>query len=131
MDAIEKLQLLVELTDAHCELNHGPNTRNEKFPAVDYITIPLGKDNLVENTLVVPVCIDCFEGLQSEEWTLLYCMRCGESHWVLQELAKLHYTNMHTMNHYHLIGLDGCPHCASAEVCCCKKNRTTSVYFLD
>lgn len=136
MDAIEKLRLLAELTDTHCELNHGPDSLNEDFPAVTYITIPLGKNNVVENTLVVPVCTDCLEGLQSDEWTLLYCMRCGESHWVLQQLAKLHYVNISTMNHYHLIGLDGCPHCAKDEVSCCgkegcKKKRTTGVYFLD
>jgi hypothetical protein len=136
MNAIEKLRLLAELVDAHCELNHGPDTHNEDFPAVDYITIPLGKDDTIGNNLVVPVCIDCLDGLQSDEWTLLYCMRCGENHWIFQPLAKLHYMNMNTMKHYHAIGLDGCPHCTKEEITCCgkegcKKKRTTGVYFLD
>lgn len=122
MDSIDKLTLLADLAETHCVLNHGPDTDNTNYPAVDYVTIPLGKDGEVTDQLVVPVCSDCLDGLQSDEWTLLYCLECGASQWVFQPLAKLSYLKIATLSRYHLIGIVGCPKCT---------NKLEQIYYLD
>lgn len=111
MDAISKFQLLADLTHEFCELNHGPATRRENFPACDYIIMPFGykESSVVEvsvREMLVPVCLDCAMALQSGEWTLLYCFECCSSQWVYRQLAKNSYR-------HHILWLRGCPHCSS------------------
>ncbi|MDH4321627.1 MAG: hypothetical protein OEV73_09050 [Desulfobulbaceae bacterium] len=111
MNAIDKLHLLAELGESHCELNHGPGVDNKDCPAVDYIVLPFGyHDNeVVEVTareLVVPVCSECAEALSGDDWTLLYCFECNSSHWVYRPLAKNNYR-------HHLLLLRGCPECTN------------------
>lgn len=124
MKAEEKFVLLAELEDSHCELNHGPEDDPTEHPAVDYITIPLGdiEKREVQNELVIPVCVECLQALQGDEWTLLYCFDCASSAWVNQEYAKLKYENMITKAHYHIIMLRGCPKCSG---------KFGGLYFLD
>lgn len=110
MDEIERLQLMAQLTEAHCELNHGPGTRPEDYPAANYLVIPIGykKNNIEEistRELVVPICLECAEALLGEEWTLLYCFECGSSRWVCRELSKNNYQ-------HHILWLRGCPDCS-------------------
>lgn len=116
MDATEKVVLLAELEDAHCALKHSPGVNNADFPAIDYVTMPLGTENKVEDTLVIPVCKGCLQGLLSDDWTLLYCLACNKSSWVYQPTAKLNYMNIETREHYHIIGLEGCPECSEKVV---------------
>jgi len=111
MNAIDKLYLLAELDESHCELNHGPGVDNKEYQAVDYIVLPMGYNDseVVEVTareLVIPVCSECVQALRGEEWTLLYCFECNSSHWVYRPLAKNDYR-------HHLLWLRGCPDCTN------------------
>ncbi len=111
MNEIDKIQLLAELTHEHCELNHGPGTRPEDFPASDYIIMPFGySENGVTDVavreMVVPVCFDCATALLGDDWTLLYCFECCSSQWVYRKLAKNRYR-------HHVLWLRGCPRCTS------------------
>ena len=111
MDAIDKLGLLANLQGESCELNHGPNTRREKHPAVDYIIQPFGYNvNEIEEVsvreMLVPVCAECAEALRGNEWTLFYCFECCSSHWVYRAFARNRYR-------HHILWLKGCPECAS------------------
>ncbi|MBU0673930.1 MAG: hypothetical protein KJ950_04735 [Proteobacteria bacterium] len=111
MDECDRLRLLAELTTAHCELNHGPGTRNNDYPAENFIVLPVGyeEENDLEVTareLVIPICVECAEALTGDEWTLLYCFECGENRWVARELAKNRYR-------HHILWLRGCPECSN------------------
>lgn len=111
MNEIDKLRLLAELDSEYCELNHGPETRHEDFPATDYIIMPFGyEENEISDVavreMVVPVCYDCAQALLGEEWTLLYCFECCCSHWVYRQMAKNQYR-------HHILWLRGCPDCTN------------------
>ena len=111
MDEIERIRLLADLEESYCELNHGPDTRKEDFPAVDYIVLPVGyKEDEVQDVsvreLVIPVCFECAQALMGDDWTLLYCFECGESRWVCRDLAKNSYR-------HHILWLRGCPDCTN------------------
>jgi len=111
MNAIDKLHLLAELGESHCELNHGPDADNKAWPAVDYIVLPFGYHDteVVEvsaRELVIPICNECAQALMEEEWTLLYCFECNSSHWVHRRQAKNDYR-------HHLLWLRGCPDCTN------------------
>lgn len=109
MNEIDMVQLMAELVHEHCELNHGPNTRGEDFPASDYIILPMGysEDSIQEvcvREMVVPVCFECAKALTEEEWSLLYCIECCSSQWVCRQLSKNQYR-------HHILWLRGCPKC--------------------
>ncbi len=110
MNAIDKLQLLAELDDEFCQLNHGPVTVSTDYPACDYIVLPVGyrqdpHTDVVIRNLVIPVCLDCARALLGEQWTLLYCLDCCASQWICRDLARLRYR-------HHILWLCGCPKCA-------------------
>ena len=110
MDAINILGLLAQLENEHCELNHGPDTAHEKRPAVDYIIQPFGYtvneiEEVAVRELVVPVCVECADALQGNEWTLFYCLDCCSSQWVNRKLAKNRYR-------HNILWLRGCPECS-------------------
>lgn len=120
MNEIDKLQLLAELTHEFCELNHGPDTHRENFPASDFIIMPFGyAENAVTDVavreMVVPVCHDCATALLGNEWTLLYCFECCSSQWVYRKMARNKYR-------HHVLWLRGCPHCT---------NQFGGLYFND
>jgi len=111
MDEIYRLQLLSDLVENHCELNHGPDTRPEDYPACDYIVASFGyNENDIEEVavreLVIPVCAACAKALLGDEWTLLYCFECAGSRWVSRKYAKNHYR-------HHILWLRGCPDCTN------------------
>lgn len=111
MNAIDILGLLAQLVDETCELNHGPGTHDEKRPAVDYIIQPFGYTvNEIEEVsvreMIVPVCTDCSEALQGNDWTLFYCLECCSSQWVYKKFAKNRYRHK-------ILWLRGCPACSS------------------
>lgn len=110
MNAIDKLGLLAQLEHEFCELNHGPDTYLEKRPAVDYIIQPFGYNvNEIEEAsvreMIVPVCTDCSEALQGDDWTLFYCFECCSSQWVYKKFAKNRYR-------HNILWLRGCPACS-------------------
>ena len=111
MNEIDEIRLLADMTEEHCELNHGPNTIPENYPAVDYIVLPLGyrENSNTEATvreMVIPVCHDCVQALMQNEWTLLYCFECSSSRWVCRRMAKNSYQ-------HHILWLRGCPDCTN------------------
>jgi len=67
MDTIDTVRLLAELEGEHCWLNHGPQTKQEDYPASDYIVIPFGdakkEIQTPDRDLVVPVCLECAQAL--------------------------------------------------------------------
>ncbi len=111
MNEIDRLALMADLAESHCELNHGPDTHPEDYQAVNYIVMPFGySENDVQEVaareLIVPVCHDCVQALMHDEWTLLYCFECCSSQWVARKLAKNRYR-------HHVLWLRGCPHCSN------------------
>ena len=105
----DRLRLLAELPNECCELNHGPDTRREVFPAVDYLVMPFGyhETEVAEvsvREMVIPVCRECAAALSGEEWTLLYCFECCSCQWVARAFSKNRYR-------HHILWLRGCPHC--------------------
>ena len=110
MDAIDKLGLLAQLDKECCELNHGPDTDHDKRAAVDYIIQPFGyTKNEVEEVAVremtIPICAECAEALQGDDWTLFYCFECSSSQWVYREFTKNRYR-------HNILWLRGCPECS-------------------
>ncbi|MBU1405691.1 MAG: hypothetical protein KKE83_02470 [Proteobacteria bacterium] len=110
MHETDRLGLLAGLPTECCELNHGPGTSREDFPAVDYLVMPFGycENEITEisvREMVIPVCGECAAALAGEEWTLLYCFECCSCQWVARAFAKNRYR-------HHILWLRGCPHCA-------------------
>jgi len=111
MNAVDKLALLAQLENEYCELSHGPGTFLDKHPAIDYIIQPFGYTvNEIEEVnvrdMVIPVCSDCSEALQGNDWTLFYCFECCSSQWVYRKFAKNRYRHK-------ILWLRGCPACSS------------------
>jgi len=109
MNSFQTLHLLADLDSEHCQLNHGPGVDTSAVAAVDYLVLPVGyaEDEVAEQVvreLAIPLCAECREALQGEEWTLLYCLECGESRWVYRQLARNRYR-------HHVLWLKGCPDC--------------------
>ncbi len=120
MNEYDRVQLLAELAEAHCELNHGPETNSQDFKAVNYIVMPFGYNqsdvqDVSVRDLVIPVCNECIQALLQEEWTLLYCFECCRSQWVCRKFAKNQYR-------HHVLWLRGCPECT---------NEFGGLYFTD
>lgn len=120
MDAINHVGLMAQLGNEHCELNHGPETHSEKHPAVDYIIQPFGYNvNEIEEVsvrdMIVPVCAECAESLQGNDWTLLYCFECCSSQWINRSISKNRYRHS-------ILWLHGCPKCS---------NEFGGLYFSD
>lgn len=108
IDEIDAIGLQSELAHSHCELNHGRRD-TDPHPAVDYLVLPIGTKNSNgkisdQSDLVIPICQECLEGLSDEAWTLLYCLDCNESQWLLREMSKMKYR-------HNIIWLRGCPKC--------------------
>lgn len=119
IDEIDALGLQADLAHSHCQLNHGPRDL-EPHAAVDYLVLPIGtKDSTGkisnQSELVIPICQDCLEGLRDEAWTLLYCLDCNESQWVLRELSRIRYR-------HNVLWLRGCPKCGG---------KFSGLYFSD
>jgi hypothetical protein len=111
MNAIDRLQLLAELENGFCELNHGPGTDSRDYPASDYLVMPMGyQENphveVAAREMVIPVCAGCIDALLGDEWTLFYCFDCCSSQWVHRQLARFNYR-------HHLLWLRGCPECTT------------------
>jgi len=110
MDAIDHLGLLAQLENEYCELNHGPGTNGEKHAAVDYLVQPFGYsindiEEVAVREMIVPVCAECADALQGNEWTLFYCFECNSSQWVNRKFAKNRYR-------HNILWLRGCPECS-------------------
>lgn len=122
MSGINELVLLSELAseDVRCELNHGPGTNDEFYPAVCFIVLPIGQNEgndiyKQEHELTISVCKECSEALQEDEWTLLFCVTCTSSQWIARQQSKMRYR-------HHIVWLQGCPECT---------NEFGGIYFSD
>lgn len=84
-DGIDKLALKAELVNSHCELAHEPGTVPPR--AVDYIVQPMGfkksdeGNECITNYFTIPICQECRESLDGEEWVIFICSKCLSSHW--------------------------------------------------
>lgn len=113
----DKLHAMIETTESSCELNHGPGTNKQDYPAVDQIVLPIGyKENEITEVqireLYIPICQECLNGLYDKNWVLIYCLDCLESQWVYKPKAKLDYMNKLTEKSHNIIWLKGCPKCS-------------------
>ena len=87
----DKLIIATEIAfGTQCDLEHHDD---EEHIAVDTIVIPMGyKDSddvyIQKDELIIFICEECVKGLQSVEWTLLYCFNCNASQWIYLPLAK-------------------------------------------
>lgn len=121
MDGIEKLVLLSELSNSeYCQLNHGPNTIEKDYIAVDYLICPIGykeSENIqvVVKELTIPICQECVDGLNNDNWVLIYCLSCLNSQWIYKLLAKMKYPT-------NIVWLNGCPKCTK---------KFNGIYFND
>lgn len=120
MHDADAIRLLADLAEEHCELDHGPKTDPKNNRATDYLVLPFGyQENAIKEVtvreLVVPVCFECVQALQGDEWTLLYCFECSHSRWVYRKWAKNSYR-------HHILWLRGCPDCS---------NKFGGLYFND
>lgn len=122
MSDFNEYVLLAELAteDIKCELNHGPDTDDVFYQAVSYIILPLGrKENndtyKQEDELSIPVCKECAEALNENEWTLVYCVSCLSNQWIARQYSKMNYR-------HHILWLQGCPKCT---------NEFGGLYFSD
>ncbi len=110
MEAVDIRGLLAQLREEHCELNHGPGTRFEKRVAVDYIIQPLSyipndTEEIAVREMIVPVCTDCIETMQGNDWTLFYCTECCSSLWVHKKFAPHN-------SHHNILWMRGCAECS-------------------
>jgi len=103
IDDIDAVGLRMELEHSHCELSHGPRD-TQPHKAIDYLVMPTGYKGQADSNLVIPVCQDCLDGISDPAWTLVYCLECGESQWILREIAKMQYR-------HDILWLAGCPTC--------------------
>lgn len=111
MDNIEKVLLLSQLAEDRCSLNHGPGVSEGCCPASDYLVVPMGfRENEISEVavreLIIPVCFECAQALNGDEWTLIFCIDCSASRWVYRKLAKNSYR-------HHVLWLRGCPDCSN------------------
>lgn len=90
-----------------CALKHSKEDPSEKHIAVNYLVQNIGNQfNTITDTLSIPICQDCVEALQGNNWVLLYCVNCNRSQWVYKRFAKRYYKNSE-----HVLFLTACPHC--------------------
>lgn len=112
MTEADEIGLWADLSNRFCELNHGPDTKNEDFPAATYIVIPIGfkkgaQTEMMIRDRVIPVCYDCASSLLGDEWTLLYCIECCCNHWIHRDCARMKYR-------HHILWLQGCHKCTGS-----------------
>ena len=108
----DKAGLFIELQsgETKCHLNKCDNT------ADNYIVQKIGdKDNSYE--IVVPICTECAQSIQSGEWVLLYCIRCNESQWVNKELSNRDYDKKSSpwMTNDGIVWMNECPKCSMGD----------------
>ena len=107
MDELDKLGLKAELEDAHCGLNHGPKVDTTEIQAAAWLVLPFGdqETKVATTDLVVPICAECAESMDDDDWVLVYCLECSKSQWIYKPLAKYKYPK-------NLILSTSCKHCS-------------------
>jgi hypothetical protein len=108
LNALDKFELLCNLIESGCSLSHSKFDK-EQPEAVDYLVIPMGytKSKQIQEItdyLTIPICQECLDAINSDEWILLYCLNCNESQWIIKELAKRQYESNVNL-------LKSCPKC--------------------
>ncbi len=101
---------IFSLQDEKCQLSH---SGGKAEPAVDYLCQTMGRlssENSVkiEHELRIPICSDCVDALESDEWVLFYCINCCSSSWHLKAISKHSFPQGEKLRWF-----DRCPNCKS------------------
>ena len=99
----------IELFDETCGLKHSIEDPAENHKAVNYLCQRLGnsKINSQDQEIRIPICEECVDALNDENWILVYCVYCFKSQWVCRRLAKKTYPKGNL-----IYWLDVCPFCS-------------------
>lgn len=87
-DILYKDLAKISLDSEVCLLKHNDD---ETHPAVNYLCQMFGDGDVVSDLIRIPICEECEEALQGNDWVLFYCLGCNSSQWVLKEKAKRTY----------------------------------------
>ena len=117
MDKYEKKILEIELAKGTlCALHHG--SVKGFSDAVDYIHQNIGQDGKGMYKIVIPVCAQCLEYLQSTSFVLLYCLKCSHNRWVYTPTSKLDFYGKH------ICWMSCCPVCK-------EQDEKVNIFFAD
>ena len=77
-------------------------------PAVNFLcqTVEDVDGNQIE--LRIPICQECENALQGDDWVLMYCIDCNHSQWVCKRLAKHDYPEK-------VMWVTFCPYCVETK----------------
>jgi hypothetical protein len=94
----------LELSLLHCGLKHSEYDPSENHQAVAYLSQWI--KNICDYQVRVPVCQECSEALEDENWILCYCIVCHASQWIFRPWAKRKYPAGNLV-----YWMDQCPKC--------------------
>lgn len=99
----------LNLENETCGLKHSKEDPAENHKAVNYLVQNIGNPQTGEifYQLRIPVCEECFNALDDNDWILMYCVNCNKSQWVYKPYAKYQYPSENK-----IYWLDVCPFCA-------------------
>ena len=128
IDPIQQAVMLADLGGLTCQLNHGSWTP-EDDQAVDYLILPVGptvvhpngvKVQEIAQHYAVPICGECAKTLYTmdKEWILVFCTKCGESHWFIRKFSTMRHGNEM------IIWTTACQFCAEPD-------EKVGIYFQD
>lgn len=100
----QTISAMQELEHLNCALYHHPQDPAGK--AVNFIQQQFGLNGTPLEALRIPICKDCEDALNGNEWILFYCIRCNQSRWVSRKYSHHYYAP-----DIHIQWLDECPGC--------------------
>lgn len=111
MNNSDYIRNTLELINETCHLKHSRMDPAENHPAVEFLCQHIGHlesedSSVIDYTIQIPICEECAEALQGDEWVLLFCLNCSKSQWVLRALAKKVYHK-----DQHVVFMEECPCC--------------------
>jgi len=108
----EQLNMMLARADLEgdtCGLKHSKEDPSENHPATNFLCQKLGnnKTNVAQQELRIPICSECSEALNSEDWILIFCVYCHKSQWISRKYAKKTYPPGNL-----IYWIDVCPFCS-------------------
>lgn len=102
LNSFQVTKLFADLEGTTCQLNHGM-WEADSLQAVEWLMLPMGPTRNQDGTMrfikeidghvAIPICEECARTLcmMDKDWVLLYCLSCGESHWICRSMSRLWY----------------------------------------